>query len=80
MTDATAIAATRKPIANVVGAFISRVRGFRKRIERRGYVSASQPTTMDIPNMLAGLLVQTMCLADYVARLVRIALQNDWPS
>lgn len=76
MTDASAIAATHKPNGNVVRAFNSRIRGFRKRIERRGYVTANQPTTTDIPNLLAGLLVQATRLADYVARLVRITLQN----
>lgn len=80
VTDATAIAATRKPNANIVRAFNARVRGFRKRVVRRGYVSASKPTTTDIPNLLAGLLVQTIRLADYVARLVRNMLRNACPS
>lgn len=76
MTDASVIAATHKPNANLVRALQSRIRGFRKRIERRGRMRANQPTTTDVPNLLAGLLVQTTRLADYVARLVRITLQN----
>lgn len=80
VTDAAAIAATRNPKANVVRAFNSRVRGFRKRIERRSNLSASQPTTKDIPTLLAGLLVQTTRLADYVARLVCIEIQKPCPS
>lgn len=76
VTDAAAIAATRKPQANGLRALNSRVRGFRKRIERHGRVSASKPTPTDIPSLLAGLLIQTTRLADFVARLVRVAFQN----
>lgn len=82
-TDAAAIAVARKPKANElneVRAFHSRVRGFLKRLKMRGYQSASQPTNEDIPNLLAGLLVQTTRLADYVARIVRVALQTLSPS
>ena len=66
------------PNANVVRAFNSRIRGFRKRIQRPGYVLASQPTPADIPNLIAGLHVQTTRLADYVACPVRIAHQKPF--
>lgn len=76
-TDAAAIAATRKPDAGVVRALRSRVRGFRKRIVRRGLVSAS---LMSVEDFRAEMVVQMTRIADYMARLVRIAVFEPPPS
>lgn len=79
-TDAAAIAAIRKPDAGILRALCSRIRGFRKRIERRSRVSASPITIKGSEVFRAEMVVQVTRIADYLARLVRIAVFEPPPS